>query len=46
LAIAQSRKWFGIAEYKLNLKARLVSAIESQGLQVNIGAKEDRIAIA
>jgi hypothetical protein len=29
-----------------NLKARLVSAIESQGLQVHIGAKEDRIAIA
>ena len=45
LAIAQTRKLFGIAEYELNLKARLVSAIESQRLQVNIGAKEDRIPI-
>ena len=46
LAIAQASKLFGIAEYKLNLKTRLVRAIESQGLQVNIGAKEDRLPIA
>ena len=46
LAIAQASKLFGIAEYKLNLEPRLVRTIESQGLQINIGAKEDRIPIA
>lgn len=43
LAIAQARKLLGIAEYTLHWNTRLVSAIESQGLQVNIGAKEDRL---
>src|SRR5688572_13769055 len=46
LAITQASKLFSISEYKLNLKARLVRAIESQGRQVKIGAKEDRIPIA
>ena len=45
MAIAQARKLFGIAEQKLNLKARLVLAIEPQRRQDNIRAKEYRIPI-
>src|SRR6266850_4092287 len=43
LAIAQARKLFGIAKQKLNLKARLVIAIEPQRLQATIRAQEYRI---
>ena len=45
LAITETRKLFRIAEDEFNLKARFVKTIESQRLEINIGAKEDRITI-
>src|SRR5688572_29713642 len=45
LAVAQTCKLFGITEYKFNLKALLVIAIELQRLQINICSKENRIVL-
>src|SRR5262249_25996948 len=46
LAIAQTGKLFGVAKEKLDLKARLVIAVEPLGLQVDIRAEEHSIAVA
>src|SRR5215510_15403167 len=46
LAIAQTGKLFGVAKEKLDLKTRLVIAIEPLGLQVDIRAEEHGIAVA
>src|SRR6266700_902326 len=45
LAIAQTRKLFGVAKEKFDLKTRLVIAIEPLGLQGDIRAEEHGIAV-
>ena len=46
MAIAQTGTLFGVAKEKLDLKTRLVIAIEPLGLQVDIRAEEHGIAVA
>src|SRR5688500_5526881 len=46
LAMAQTGELCSVAKEKLDLETRFVIAVESLGLQVNIGAEEHRIALA
>jgi len=45
LAVAQTRKLFGITEQEFNLEARFVKAIEACRSEIGVGAKEERRAV-